>query len=111
MGKKLDLYDFLKTYNKSEYSRGVLRYLVVEEYFKSSIRQQFGNINEEVLTRNALRLARANPEVEALIDGYLRDCVAYTKEVILDGPIPPDKITRLGSVDIKKARFLTLDYL
>lgn len=108
-GKKLDLYDLLKTYKKNEYSRGILRYLVVEEYFKTNIRQQFGNVNEAALARNALRLARENPEVEVFIDGYLRDCVAYTKEVILQGPIAPNKITWLGKVDINNARFLTLD--
>lgn len=110
-GRKLDLYGFFKTYKRNEYTRGVLRYLTLEEYFKPSIRHQFGVVNEEVLSRHALRLLRATPKVEDVVDGYLRDCVAYTKEVILEGPIPPGKITWLGSVDIDNARFLTLNYL
>lgn len=109
-GRTLDLYDFFKTYKRSRYARGVLRYLVIEEYFKPSIRRQFGIVNEEVLSRHALKLLRMTPGVEDIVEGYLCDCVAYTKEVILEGPISPGNITWLGSVDINNARFLTLDY-
>ncbi|HEY3983569.1 hypothetical protein [Cedecea sp.] len=111
-GRTLNLHEYSKTYKRCNYSKGILRYLIIEEYLKPLLIQQpqYRGATYEVLTRMAFKLAEKNKKLEIMVDNYLRVCAAYTKEVILEGPIPPGNVTWMGKVDISNARFLTLDY-
>lgn len=110
-GNSLDLYDFLKLYKNSLYPDKILRFFTLEWVLRPHIRREFPMINERILTQQALRLLEATPQYQDIIKDYFHECVAYTKEVILEGPIPPDKITLLGKVDLNTARFLTTDFI